>query len=116
VFCKTNAPQYYRNSFVNGAKKKRDDQGSDKKSWLGITPSQLLSPFTNACALVAVIIMMTMVTMSPVVRRPVVVVGSVIWIPTVIAVWIIAIVPRIPVIAIPVGRITEPDSDSADAD
>jgi hypothetical protein len=38
-----------------------------KKSWLGVAPSQLISPHTNPSALVAVIIrILTMVTMLPV--------------------------------------------------
>jgi hypothetical protein len=91
-----------------------------KKGWLGVAPSQLLSPHTNPSALVAVIIMIVaMVTMLPVIRRPVVIVCSVIRVPTVrviIATGIIPVISRIAVIAVPVCGVTESDSDSSDAD
>jgi hypothetical protein len=58
-----------------------------------------------------------MVTMLPVVRRPIVIVGSVI--PTVIviiATGIIPVISRVAVITVPVCGVTESDSYSSDAD
>jgi hypothetical protein len=93
-------------------------QAKEKLAWSA--PSQLISPHTNPSALVAVIIMIvTMVTMLPVVRRPVVIVCSVIRVPTVIviiATGIIPVISRIAVIAVPICGITESDSYSSDAD
>jgi hypothetical protein len=111
----------YRNSFANAARKERDNSAlRKKKSWLGVAPSQLISPHTNPSALVAVIIMIVMiVTMLPVVRRPIVIVCSVIRIPTVIviiATGIIPVISRVAVVAVPVCRVTESDSDSSDPD
>jgi len=60
-----------------------------------------------------------MVTMLPVIRRPVVIICSVIRVPTVIviiATGIIPVISRIAVIAVAVRGVTEPDSDSSDAD
>jgi len=60
-----------------------------------------------------------MVTMLPVVRRSIVIVCSVIRVPTVIVViatGIIPVISRIAVIAVSVCRVTESDSDSSDAD
>jgi len=60
-----------------------------------------------------------MVTMLPVIRRPVVIVCSVIRVPTVIviiATGIIPVISRIAVIAVAVRGVTEPDSDPSDAD
>jgi hypothetical protein len=59
----------------------------------------------------------TMVTMLPVVRRPIVIVCSVIRVPpviVVIATGIIPVISRVAVIA--VCGVTESDSDSSDAD
>jgi hypothetical protein len=86
-----------------------------KESWLGVAPSQLISPHTNPSALITVIIMIVaMVTMLPVVRRPIVIVRAVI--PTVIVIIATGKIPVISRIAVAVCGVTESNSDSSDAD
>jgi hypothetical protein len=79
--------------------------------------SLVLTP-TRALLIAVIITIVAMVTMLPVVRRPVVIGCSVIRIPTVIviATGIIPVISRIAVIAVPVRRVTESESDSSDAD
>ena len=43
-----NAQQFCRIFFVGDARSKQDNRARGKKSWLGIAPSQLSSPHTNA--------------------------------------------------------------------
>jgi len=58
-------------------------------------------------------VMMLVVSVNPVaavvVRPPGIVISAIVRIPTVIAVWVIAVISRIPVIAIPVRRIADSD-------
>ena len=62
---------------------------------------------------IMMMLVMAVDSVAAVVRPPIIVVSAVIRIPTVIAVWVI---PRVAVIAVPIGGITEPDSNSSDAD
>jgi hypothetical protein len=58
-------------------------------------------------------------SVAAVVRAPSVVIASVVWrtpIIAVIAAWAIAIIARVTVIAVPICRVTESDSDWSDPD
>jgi hypothetical protein len=87
-----------------------------EKSWLGVIPSQLISPYPNLSALVAIVIMLMMLTRvaavvvrpSSVVRRPVRWITAVV---VVVAAWVIPI-PRVSV-SVTIGGITVAYSDSS---
>ena len=75
----------------------------------------------NPALLVAVIVILMMLvgSMAAVVVRPSSVIRSVIWrtpVIAVIATWVITIVSRISVVAVPVRWVTESDPDSSDPD
>jgi hypothetical protein len=89
----------------------------EKRSWLGVAPSQLISPHTNPSALVAVVIMLMMPVSSMaavVVRASTVVRGSVIWITAVIVVVAAWVIPISWVsVAVTICGITDAYSDSS---
>jgi hypothetical protein len=95
-----------------------DSAFRQKKGWLGVAPSQLISPYTNRPPLVAVVIMLMMFvsSMAAVVVWPPSVIGRPVrWITAVVAVAISRVsvaVARVTV-AVTISRITEADPDSS---
>jgi hypothetical protein len=94
-----------------------------KKAGLESLPSQRIEPHANPTSLVVVITMMLVVAVNSVaavvVRPPSVVIRSIIWrtpIIAVIAARVVSIVPRITVVAVSVGRVTESNSYSSNPD
>jgi hypothetical protein len=82
-----------------------------KESWLGVIPSQLISPYPNLSALVAIVIMLMMLmrVAAVVVRPSSVVRRSVSWITAVVVVVAAWVIP----VAVAISGITDPDPNAS---